>query len=255
MVESSFPGVPFNSMRLVRCLTIVVLLAGFATAQMPEKFTNLQVFPKDIQKETLMATMRNFTFSLGVRCDYCHAETADHKMNFASDDKDEKKTARVMLHMVQSINTDYIKKLGAQPVEVRCVTCHRGIPIPQPINEVLMATVQKKDVSAAIAQYKDLKTKYYGGAAYDFTETPLNQLAESLLDEQRGQDAAKIMEMNVAENPKLNHRNAGWTYSVMAKAHLEAGEKDKAKADLQHVLEANPNNKWAKEELEKLSKP
>jgi hypothetical protein len=41
----------------------------------------------------------------------------------------------------------------------------------------------------------------------------------------------------------------------MAKAHLEAGEKDKAKADLQHVLEANPNNKWAKEELEKLSKP
>lgn len=242
-------------MRLARCLTIVVLLTGFATAQMPEKFTNLQVFPKDIQKEKLMSTMRNFSFSLGVRCDYCHAETADHKMNFASDDKDEKKTARVMLHMVQSINTDYIKKLGAQPVEVRCVTCHRGIPIPQPINEVLMATVQKKDVSAAIAQYKDLKTKYYGGAAYDFTETPLNQLAESLLDEHRGQDAAKIMEMNVAENPKLNQRNAGWTYSVMAKAHLEAGEKDKAKADLQHVLEANPNNKWAKEELEKLSKP
>jgi hypothetical protein len=242
-------------MRFVRCLCSVALLAGFASAQMPEKFTNLQVFPKDIQKEKLMATMRNFTFSLGVRCDYCHAETADHKMNFASDDKDEKKTARVMLRMVQSINTDYIKKLGAQPVEVRCVTCHRGIPIPQPINEVLMATVQKKDVSAAVAQYKDLKTKYYGGAAYDFTETPLNQLAESLLDEHRGQDAAKIMEMNVAENPKLNQRNAGWTYTVMAKAHLEAGEKDKAKADLQHVLEANPNNKWAKEELEKLSKP
>jgi len=242
-------------MRFVRCLCSVALLAGFASAQIPEKFTNLQVFPKDIQKEKLMATMRNFTFSLGVRCDYCHAETADHKINFASDDKDEKKTARVMLRMVQSINTDYIKKLGAQPVEVRCVTCHRGIPIPQPINEVLMATVQKKDVSAAVAQYKDLKTKYYGGAAYDFTETPLNQLAESLLDEHRGQDAAKIMEMNVAENPKLNQRNAGWTYTVMAKAHLEAGEKDKAAIDLQHVLEANPNNKWAKEELEKLSKP
>ena len=131
-------------MRLIRPLAVVVLLAGFASAQMPEKFTNLQVFPKDIQKEKLMAIMRNFSFSLGIRCDYCHAETADHKMDFAADDKDEKKTARVMLRMVQSINADYIKKLGAQPVEVRCVTCHRGIPIPQPINEVLMATVQKR---------------------------------------------------------------------------------------------------------------
>ena len=241
-------------MRLIRPLAVVVLLAGFASAQMPEKFTNLQVFPKDIQKEKLMAIMRNFSFSLGIRCDYCHAETADHKMDFAADDKDEKKTARVMLRMVQSINADYIKKLGAQPVEVRCVTCHRGIPIPQPINEVLMATVQKKDVNAAIAQYKDLKSKYYGGAAYDFTETPMNQLAEALLDEHRGKDAVAIMEMNIAEHPKLNQRNAGWTYSVMAKAHLEAGEKDNAKADLQQVLQADPNNKWAKGELEKLSR-
>lgn len=242
-------------MRIVRSLGIAGLLAGFASAQMPDKFTNLQVFPKDIQKEKLMAIMRNFSFSLGVRCDYCHAETAEHKMNFAADDKDEKKTARVMLHMVQSINSDYIKKLGSQPVEVRCVTCHRGIPIPQPINDVLMATIEKKDVNAAVAQYRDLKSKYYGGAAYDFTETPLNQLGESLLDQHRGKDAAAIMEMNIAENPKLNQHNAGWTYSVMAKAHLESGENDKAKADLQRVLDANANNKWAKEELEKLSKP
>ena len=242
-------------MILLRCMLLVVLLAGFASAQMPDKFTNLQIFPKDIQKEKLMSIMRNFSFSLGVRCDYCHAETANHKMNFAADDKDEKKTARVMLRMVQSINADYIKKLGSQPVQVRCVTCHRGIPIPQPINDVLMATLQKKDVHAAISQYKELKSNHYGGAAYDFTETPLNQLAESLLDEHRGQDAAAVMEMNVAENPKLDPHNAGWTYTVLAKAHLEAGEKEKAKADLQRVVEGNPNNKWAKEELEKLSKP
>ena len=242
-------------MRIVRCLGIAVLLAGFASAQAPEKFTNLQVLPKDIQKEKLMATMRNFTFALGVRCDYCHAETADHKMNFASDDKEEKKTARVMLQMVQAINTDYIKKLGSSAVEVRCVTCHRGIPLPQPINEVVMTTIQKKDVNAAIAQYKDLKSKYYGGAAYDFSETPLNQVAESLIQEHRPKDAASLLEMNMAENPKMNQRNSGWTYSLMAMAHLATEEKDKAKADLQHVIELNPNNKWAKDELEKLAKP
>src|SRR5678815_4582987 len=107
--KASFPGA--HLMRIVRSLGIAVLLAGFASAQAPEKFTNLQVLPKDIQKEKLMATMRSFTFALGVRCDYCHAESADHKMNFAADDKEEKKTARVMLQMVHAVNTDYIKKL------------------------------------------------------------------------------------------------------------------------------------------------
>jgi hypothetical protein len=242
-------------MRLLRWLAMVIICAACASAQVPDKFTNLQVFPKDIQKEKLIAAMRTFSFSLGVRCQYCHEETADHKTDFASDAKDEKKTARVMLHMVQSINADYIKKLGPSASEVRCVTCHRGIPLPQSINQLLLATIEKKDVNAAIAQYKELKAKYYGSAAYDFTETPLNQLAETLLEEHRAKDAASIMEMNVAENPKLNEKNAGWTYGVMAKAHLEADEKDKAKADLQQILQANPNNKWAKDELDKLSKP
>jgi hypothetical protein len=242
-------------MRLLRYVSVVVLLSAFAYAQVPDKFTNLQVFPKDIQKEKLVTIMRNFSFSLGVRCQYCHEETADHKTDFASDAKDEKKTARVMLHMVQSINADYIKKLGPSAIEVRCVTCHRGIPLPQPINEALRATIEKKDVNAAITQYKDLKSKYYGSAAYDFTETPLNQLAESLVQDHRAKEAVAIMEMNVAENPKVSGRNAGWTHSVMAKAHAEAGEKEKAKADLQHILQSDPNNKWAKDELDKLSKP
>ena len=242
-------------MRLLRRLAVVFLLANLASAQVPDKFTNLQVFPKDIQKEKLVAIMRNFSLSLGVRCQYCHEETADHKTNFASDEKDEKATARVMLRMVQSINADYIKKLGPAAIEVRCVTCHRGIPLPQPINEALRATIEKKDVNAAIAQYKDLKSKYYGSAAYDFTETPLNQLAEALLQEHRAKDAAAIMEMNVAENPKVSGRNAGWTYSVMAMAHAQAGEKEKAKADLEHILQIDPNNKWAKDELDKLAKP
>ena len=75
------------------------------------------------------------------------------------------------------------------------------------------------------------------------------------MKEERGKDAAAIMEMNIAENPKLNEKNAGWTYSVMAMAHTQAGDTDKAKADLQRVLQINPNNTGAKDELEKLSQP
>ena len=45
-------------------------------------------------------------------------------MDFAADDKDKKKTARVMLQMVATINHDYVSKIGTPPptpVRVECV--------------------------------------------------------------------------------------------------------------------------------------
>jgi tetratricopeptide (TPR) repeat protein len=40
--------------------------------QIPDKFTNLQVLPKDLGKRELLETMKNFTRALGVRCQFCH---------------------------------------------------------------------------------------------------------------------------------------------------------------------------------------
>ena len=42
-------------------------------AQPPWKGENLQHFPKDITREQLTQRMREFSFALGVRCQYCHA--------------------------------------------------------------------------------------------------------------------------------------------------------------------------------------
>src|SRR6202030_4641758 len=84
-----------------------LLLAGTpAAAQFPDKFTNLKVLPKDISKHEMESTMRGFAFALGVRCDHCHVEkkAPEHGLDFAADDKDEKKTARIMLQMVAGIN-------------------------------------------------------------------------------------------------------------------------------------------------------
>jgi len=39
----------------------------------PDEFTNLQIFPKDVGKRELISTMRRFADALGVRCNYCHA--------------------------------------------------------------------------------------------------------------------------------------------------------------------------------------
>jgi Photosynthetic reaction centre cytochrome C subunit len=98
---------------------------------LPDKFTNLQVLPKNISKDQLVSTMRLFSRSLGVHCDFCH-EASETSQNWASDKKDEKNAARNMMKMVHDINTNFMPKLEPLPgeekkqVNVNCWTCHRG---------------------------------------------------------------------------------------------------------------------------------
>src|SRR5258708_8508183 len=122
-----------------------LLLAGTpAAAQFPDKFTNLKVLPKDISKHEMESTMRSFAFALGVRCDHCHVEkkAPEKGLDFAADDKEAKKTARVMLQMVAAINHDYISKVPKTPpdagaIQVQSVTCHHAPTQPQPPNPPL----------------------------------------------------------------------------------------------------------------------
>ena len=168
-----------------------IVLAGIvfwteaAAAQFPEKFTNLKVLPKDISRQELHSTMRGFGFALNVRCDHRHVEKTGGKkfeMDFAADDKEAKKTARVMLEMVATINRDYISRVSkTPPIEVQCVTCHHGLTEPRTLNSVLAEEVDQKGIESAVARYHDLRHKYYGSGQYDFGETSLNQLSEALL--------------------------------------------------------------------------
>jgi hypothetical protein len=240
-------------MKTLRLPAILLAVCAAAFAQMPDKFTNLQVLPKDIPKKDLMSMMRTFSFSLGVRCEHCHKQSADKKIDFPADTEN-KQMARTMLRMVHAINQQYIDKLGVEsPIPVQCVTCHRGLAEPEPINRVLLRTIEKHDVQTAITKYKELREKYYGGAAYDFTETPLNQLTEALLEQDRGKDAAAIMEMNVAMNTSASI-NLGWTQHLLAMSHEAAGDTEKAKSDLEKILARKPDDDWAKKELQRLEK-
>lgn len=80
-------------------------------------FKNVKTPLKDLPTSEFFDTMRYFSFSLGKDCEFCHVE---HKMDL--DDKKEKKTARKMIAMNQSINQDNFD--GKR--EVRCYTCHQG---------------------------------------------------------------------------------------------------------------------------------
>lgn len=96
-------------------------------------FKNLKVLPKDITKKKLDSIMFDFSVSLGVRCNFCHARSADsseHRLDFASDSKDEKDIARHMLKMTAALNAnDFNMNNSSKPDTIHtiiCYTCHRG---------------------------------------------------------------------------------------------------------------------------------
>ena len=103
--------------------------------QTPPPPQNLQVLPKDISREELLATMRGYTAGLGVMCNYCHIQEGRGGRNdFATDEKAPKKTARVMITMMNHVNETLASGLGksaADITKVQCVTCHRGEAIPK----------------------------------------------------------------------------------------------------------------------------
>jgi hypothetical protein len=258
-------------------LLAAVFAAGSVAAQVPDKFTNLQVLPKDTPKPELTSMMRGFAFALDVRCNYCHAQKADGKgFDFASDEKQTKKTARVMMKMVAAINQDYIAKLPppttvpaegtattppaagaasspsstATPVKVQCVTCHHGLALPRTLNSVLAETIEAKGIDAATAQYAELRKEFSGGAQYDFGETSLNQLTESLIAQKKTKEAVEIMEMSFA----ANHPDTVWSYHMLAMAHQANGQDAEALADYRKVVELHPDDDWAKQQIEALSK-
>jgi len=99
---------------------------------------NLKVLPKNISPDDLDKVMDGFKAALGVKCNFCHAPSADssnHHLDFASDAKPEKNIARHMFTMTAKINKKYFSfnkdSTGTTIPTISCVTCHRGSPHPQ----------------------------------------------------------------------------------------------------------------------------
>jgi hypothetical protein len=104
-----------------------------ATSKPDEGFKNLKVLPKNISDEDLDSVMHEFSISLGVHCNFCHARKADTTLkglDFASDKKDEKNIARNMFKMTAYLNANYFNwNNSTRPDTIHfvvCYTCHRG---------------------------------------------------------------------------------------------------------------------------------
>jgi photosynthetic reaction center cytochrome c subunit len=107
--------------------------------QQPEELKNVQVL-KGMTRGQLVRAMQFASASLGVNCDFCHIIKSPTDRDFASDDKEEKRTARQMMRMVIDTNTNFFKGRA----EVTCNTCHRGSPQPMGVPVLPVAEPQPR---------------------------------------------------------------------------------------------------------------
>lgn len=238
---------------------LFVLFPPPASAQPPaarpeEPPKNLQVLPKNLTRRQVIDIMRGFTAALDVRCQFCHVAKDPEDFStfdFSSDDKEEKRNARVMIRMVRAINSDYVSKV-AMPgsPEVRCATCHHGQTHPQTTEDALAHELAEGGAARALVRYQELRGKYYGRAVYDFGPDPLAILGQRLAREQKLADAAEILEYNARQYPDSTR-----TLAILADVHSAAGNRAAAIATLERLLELEPDDARAKQRLEELSQP
>jgi len=93
----------------IALISVVSLTAAPARshAQAAEKPKNLKVLPADLTRDSVVKFMRFVVASgLGVSCSYCHGapNVPFDSVDFASDERPTKRTAREMLRMVARIN-------------------------------------------------------------------------------------------------------------------------------------------------------
>jgi hypothetical protein len=245
-------------MAYVRLLTVAALVVPLAcpaaaqTPAAPPPLENLQHFPKDISRERLVQRMREFSFALNVRCQYCHIGgdgVSFEGVNFASDEKPAKRAARFMLRMVDTLNETTLAAVPTRrnpPVKVDCVHCHRGSAVPTTLAAELTRVIDASGIPAAVTRYKELRNDMTSGR-FDFGEWSMNELARSLMEQDKTEAAIAMLELNAEYYPKSASIDMG-----LAELHRQRGEKDKAIARYRMVLQKDPKNVPARRALEAL---
>lgn len=178
------------------CLSCVVL-----HAQWDPPYENLKVLPEDITKQDLRNIMRQWSTDLGVRCTHCHQSDSGkfEDIDFASDEREAKKTARAMYKMTVEINAGFFEPHNKK---IACYTCHHGTSEPYRLSDLLTAGYEKGGVSAVEKIYREKRKQYYGAGAYNFKPwAALNVLAAEMLPNENWADMKAVHTLNLEFNP------------------------------------------------------
>ena len=196
------------------------------------------------QAPDLMTVMQSYTVALGVTCDYCH--TAPRGSGLKEPHKD---IARAMQVLTREANAKVLAATGKEEqltTRIECFTCHRGVPIPKQLVTILNETVVREGVQPALAQYKDLRERFYGRASYDFGEDTLINVARRIV-EVRPADSIIILNAHLEQFPK-----SAKGYEALAYAYTRRSQDAEAIVNLEKALELDPTNVTARGRLEQL---
>ena len=102
------------------CLVGVFIIAAQQRrqAQSSSNFKNIRVL-KGMTDVEIQDTMKLWGKQVGLDCIDCHVQD-----DFATDEKEEKKTARLMYQMVQALNQQEFFKAAGRTAD--CFLCHKG---------------------------------------------------------------------------------------------------------------------------------
>jgi tetratricopeptide (TPR) repeat protein len=182
--------------------------------------------------------------ALGVRCDYCHSAARG-----SGEAEPKKDIARAMMAMTRDLNAKVQEATGKpanETTKVDCVTCHRGVAIPQPLSSIILRTVAHNGGAAAVEQYRDLRKQYYSRAAYDFSEDALLEMVQRVV-QGRPDDAIALLRMNLEFNPQ-----SAKTYALLGFAYTRKVDDASAITNLEKSLELDPANGVVRGQLEQL---
>lgn len=239
---------------MLLALASLLLIGPAALAQQEQEkpAENLQVLPKDISHDDLIAIMQRWSHALGVRCVHCHDDPLGHgfeSIDWVSDAKPAKWTAREMVKLTRSAN-EAIAAIGTitwQAVSVTCETCHRGVARPIPLENLLHEVFSESGAEAATERYQFLSEQYGDGFAYDFREGSLNNLALRLIREGHASDALTFLQLNAERYP-----NSARVQEVLSDAYLASGDLTSAIAAMEKALQLDPRLRGGRDKLNAL---
>jgi len=194
--------------------------------------------------QTQTMNMQEVAQALGVRCEYCHSAPRG-----GGQVEPKKDIALAMMAMTRELNAKVQAATGKpanETTRVECVTCHRGVAIPQPLSAIILRTMAQQGGAAAVEQYRDLRKQFYSRATYDFSEDALLEMVQRVV-QGRPDDAIALLRMNLEFNPQ-----SAKTYAMLGFAYSRKVDDASAITNLQKSLELDPTNAMVRGQLEQL---
>jgi hypothetical protein len=198
--------------------------------------------------------MQEIAQGLGVQCSYCHVRMGQPQNPPPATDAAAAAPAKIaiagaMIGMTRDLNAKILAATGKpanEATRVTCITCHRGVAIPGQLSDIIAKTAVQKSPEAAVAQYRELRTQYYGHQAYDFGEDTLLAAAQQIV-RVKPPASIPILHLNLEFYPKSVR-----SYTQIAFAYTRSLDDESAMATLEKALEIEPDNGVVKGQLEQL---